>query len=79
MQDIAELIGKAVEVTANGMSYRGTLIEVSDTEVHLKSALQWISLPVSGVTDVKPADRAGALWNKTFDVAGDEERKDTIP
>ena len=40
------------------MSYRGVLIEVSDTEVHLKSTMQWISLPVSTVSVVKLAGQA---------------------
>jgi hypothetical protein len=49
------MIGKEVEVIANGMTYRGVLIEVSDTEVHLKSTMQWMSLPASGVSSVKLA------------------------
>jgi len=55
MPDIQSMIGKEVEVIANGMHYTGILIEVSDTEVHLKSPFQWISLPVSTVSDVKMA------------------------
>jgi len=35
------------------MHYAGILIEVSDTEVHIKSPFQWISLLVSTVSDVK--------------------------
>lgn len=53
MADIQSMIGKEVEVIANGMSYTGVLIEVSDVEVHLKGAFQWISLPVSAVSDMK--------------------------
>ncbi len=55
MPDIQSMIGKEVEVLANGTTYRGVLIEVSDTEVHLKSMMQWMSLPVSGVSSVKLA------------------------
>jgi hypothetical protein len=55
MADIQSMIGKEVEVIANGMTYRGVLIEVSDTDVHLKSAMQWMSLPVSGVSSVRLA------------------------
>ncbi len=55
MPDIQSMIGKEVEVLANGTTYRGVLIEVSDTEVHLKSTMQWMSLPVSGVSSVKLA------------------------
>jgi len=57
MAEIQSMIGKEVEVTANGMKYRGVLIEVSDTEVHIKTQLQWMALPVSSVTDVKPVQR----------------------
>ncbi len=53
MPDIQELIGKEVEVLANGMSYRGTLVEVSDTEVHLKTPMQWVALPASSVSQIK--------------------------
>ena len=53
MSDIQSMIGKEVEVIANGMHYTGVLIEVSDVEVHLKGSFQWISLPVSSVSEVK--------------------------
>lgn len=55
MPDIQTMLGKEVEVMANGTTYRGVLIEVSDTEVNLKTTMQWISLPVSGVSSVKLA------------------------
>ncbi len=55
MPDIQSMIGKEVEVIANGTTYRGVLIEVSDIEVHLKSTMQWISLPASSVSTVKLA------------------------
>jgi hypothetical protein len=53
MPDIQSMIGKEVEVIANGMLYTGVLIEVSDVEVHLKGLMQWISLPVSSVSEMK--------------------------
>lgn len=53
MPDIQSMIGKEVEVIANGMKYEGVLIEVSDVEVHLKSIMQWISLPASSVSAVR--------------------------
>jgi hypothetical protein len=55
MPDIQSMIGKEVEVIAGGMTYRGVLIEVSDAEVHLKSSMQWIALPVSSVSAIKLA------------------------
>jgi len=54
MADIQSMIGKEVEVMANGMKYVGVLIEVSDVEVHLKGPYQWIALPVSSVSEIKP-------------------------
>jgi hypothetical protein len=53
MPDIQSMIGKEVEVIANGMNYSGVLIEVSDVEVHLKNPFQWISLPVTAVSEVR--------------------------
>jgi hypothetical protein len=52
MPDIQSMIGKEVEVTANGMKYRGVLIEVSDVEVHLRGSFQWIALPISSVSEI---------------------------
>jgi len=52
MADIQSMIGKEVEVIANGMKYTGVLIEVSDVEVHLKGSFQWIALPVSSVSEI---------------------------
>jgi len=56
MPDIASMIGKEVEVIANGMKYGGVLIEVSDAEVHLKGLMQWIALPASSVSVIKLKD-----------------------
>jgi hypothetical protein len=53
MPDIQSMIGKEVEVMANGMRYEGVLIEVSDIEVHLKGSFQWIALPASSVSEIK--------------------------
>lgn len=78
MPDIMEMIGKEVDVIANGMTYRGVLIEVSDTEVHLKGMLGYVSLPTSGVTEVRPSEKKVSQWENTFDVPA-EEKKDTIP
>jgi hypothetical protein len=56
MPDIQSMIGKEVEVIANGTKYTGTLIEVSDVEVHLKMSMQWVALPASSVSEVKLKD-----------------------
>ena len=58
MPDIMSMIGKEVSVTDNGLSYTGVLIEVSDLEVHLKGSFQWITLPVSSVSEIRPKEPA---------------------
>lgn len=55
MPDIQDMIGKEVEVIANGISYRGELVELSDSEVNLKTVMQWISLPMSTVNTIRLA------------------------
>ncbi len=54
MPDIQSMLNKEVEVIANGVSYTGVLIEVSETEVHLKTTLQWVSLPTASVSQIRP-------------------------
>jgi len=53
MPDIQDMIGKKVEVSANGIIYSGELIEVSDVEVYLKGSMQWLSLPTSSVSEIR--------------------------
>ncbi len=59
MPDFMNMLGKEVTVTANGMQYSGVLIEVSDTEVHLKGLLQWIALPASQVNAIALKEAPG--------------------
>ncbi len=73
MQDVQEMIGKEVMVTSNGMRYRGVLIEVSDVDVHIKSQLQFISLPASSVTDVVLVEGTNKQWTDTFAGASDKK------
>jgi hypothetical protein len=89
MPDIQEMIGKEVEVISNGMSYRGRLIELSETEVHIKSQLQYVSLPASSVTAVRLVEGSVRQWTDTFEGASAkneptfevplEEKKGLIP
>ncbi len=58
MAEIQHMLGKEVVVIANGVQYSGVLIEVSDTEVHLKGVMQWITLPASSVSAIKLASVA---------------------
>ncbi len=58
MAELQYMLGKEVVVIANGVQYSGVLIEVSDTEVHLKGVMQWITLPASSVSTIKLASVA---------------------
>ena len=51
--DIAALIGKEVDVTADGMLYRGTLIEISESEVFLQGSLGWMQLSMDLISDIR--------------------------
>ena len=55
--NLIDLIGKEVEVTASGMLYRGRLIEVSETEVFLQGEMGWIQIMVKDVTDIKAYEK----------------------
>lgn len=57
MAEISEMIGKEVEVICLGMTYKGTLVEVSDVEVHLKTQMQWVSLPAASVGEVRLVEK----------------------
>jgi hypothetical protein len=52
---LAALIGHEVVAVANGISYRGKLIEVSETEVFIQGEMGWMQLKVDDVTSIKPA------------------------
>ena len=68
MPDTREMIGKEVEILANGVSYKGTLIEVSDAEVHLKTMLQWIALPASSVGQIRLLEKTKRAVADTIEV-----------
>ena len=48
-----ELIGKEVEVRTADISYKGILIEIGETEVHLQAETGWIVVPVEKVVDIR--------------------------
>lgn len=53
--DIQSMLGREVELYANGIIYRGELVDVSDESIFLKTPAQWIELPLSAVGSVRPA------------------------
>jgi len=53
--DIKYLIGKDVHVAANGIIYRGRLIEVGMEEVYLKGDTGWITIMTTDVDNIREA------------------------
>lgn len=53
-----ELIGKRVEVRTFETVYRGVLIEIGETEIHLQSEAGWIIVPVDKVVEIKEVMKA---------------------
>lgn len=52
-----DLIGKTVEVTANGIVYVGRFVEMSETEVNLETESGWVVIPIDHVADIR--EKAG--------------------
>ncbi|MCK5506105.1 MAG: hypothetical protein ABFR82_02720 [Nitrospirota bacterium] len=48
-----DLIGKEVEVRTAEISYKGTLVEIGETEIHLRAETGWIVVPVEKVVDIQ--------------------------
>ena len=67
-----ECLRKFVVVEAAGIRYMGTLIEVGDEEIILKTKNRWISVRMDKVTYVKPVDEAKLDEVKVEDVDADE-------
>lgn len=53
MDELEKLKGQSVEVTYNNTVYRGLLAGASETEIYLQTSMDWVSLPMNGVTQVK--------------------------
>ncbi len=52
---LAGLVGHEVIAMAGGISYRGKLIEVTETEIFLQGELGWMQLQVEYVTEIRAA------------------------
>lgn len=52
-----DLVGKPVEVMANGISYTGILVEISETEVYLEAQSGWIVIPIDQVAFIRKKER----------------------
>ena len=54
--ELESLKGQQVEVVYNDMVYRGELMGASEDEVFLKTSMDWITLPMTGITQVRKPD-----------------------
>jgi hypothetical protein len=50
---MVHLIGKNVEVDANGITYRGKLIEINEMEVYLETEMGWVTIMLENVSNIK--------------------------
>lgn len=66
MTSLRELLRKEVVIAAGGTTYRGTLIEVTDSEVLLKSPTGFVSVQMSKVTSIRGAQEKPALQSNVF-------------
>ncbi len=51
--DYHRLVGKEVEVTADGMVYRGRLVEMGEEDLHLESPGGWTTILLDRVSSVR--------------------------
>lgn len=51
-----DCLRKFVVIEAGGVRYMGTLIEVGEDEVILKSPARWIGVPIERITSIKQVD-----------------------
>jgi len=50
------LTGKTVEIEANGITYRGRLVEINETETHLETETGWVVIlndQIAGMREVE--------------------------
>ncbi|HLC14952.1 MAG TPA: hypothetical protein VJL89_01835 [Thermodesulfovibrionia bacterium] len=46
-------MGKEVEFQANGVTYKGKLIQITETEVHLQTTMGWVVVQTEHITSMK--------------------------
>jgi len=51
-----DLTGKIVEVEAHGIIYRGKLVEVNETEVHLETENGWVVVMNNEITGLRAVE-----------------------
>jgi hypothetical protein len=56
LDELESLKGQQVEVVYNILIYRGELAGASEDEIYLKTAMEWITLPMEGITLIRKAE-----------------------
>ncbi len=56
LDELESLKGQQVEVVYNTLIYRGELAGASEDEIYLKTAMEWITLPMEGITLIRKAE-----------------------
>jgi hypothetical protein len=56
MDELESLKGQQVEVIYNTLAYRGELAGASEDEIYLKTMMDWVTLPMEGITMVRKAE-----------------------
>jgi hypothetical protein len=56
MDELESLKGQQVVVIYNTLIYRGELAGASEDEIYLKTPMDWVTLPMEGITQVRKAE-----------------------
>ncbi len=52
MKQLRELIGKNVEISANGIVYKGTLKDISEQAVSILTTSGWLEIMMSSISRI---------------------------
>lgn len=52
-----DLLGKYVEVIANGITYTGKLVEIGEEDVYLEAESGWVVIPVERVAVIREREK----------------------
>jgi len=77
-----QLLRKEVEVRANGISYRGKLVEVTEEGITLRGLTGFCMIPMERITSVrdpkaKPRSSPARFVDSSFYTADEAESKDS--
>jgi hypothetical protein len=57
MDPLQQLLHKKVEVSYQGICYRGILAFTGEDEIYLQTATDWVTLPMSGISDIREVSK----------------------